>query len=840
MGFLALSLSLSYTTIAQTTTQSQKFGANPTNIATSAVLEVESTDKGILFPRIALTSTIDVSTIPSPATALTVFNTASAGTAPNSVTPGYYYWNGSKWVKMAIETPFAKTIYVDALTPGTATIFDENNPPANHDASLSDDDDNLYIGSDGSTWSYNTSTGLYQTFIIPPSTPFNLANTTTDAGSNKTNPIWRSGNVGIKVQNPQQSLDVNGPVMFRSNANNSIQMFFSLNNILSHSIRTSHSGGVSSNNAIKFSVIRTTDIAPILAPVQVMTLQGDGRVGIGTDTPTAVVDINTPLNATPTLNVDANMLKFTRPTTEGAKFGNVAQFNMGSYGINGTDAMTRLDLGLNDMQNLIASPVMTWQGNGHVGIGTTAPANRLEIAEGTAGNSGLRFTNLNAASTSSVSSSKVLAVNATGDVILANVPGTQNIVNFSTATPTTAGVIFTPDTASDESVIYQSAIDNRLWTYNGTSYVTHTPPASTAWNLAGTTTDAGNDKTNSIWRSGNVGIGTDNPTTTLYVKGNSGGITLERTAGNIPFDQAFLKMINKDGGSFQLRNLSGSVDGFRITNGVANTTYMTGLENGNIGIGTADPIGKLHVLFPTAGSQPVWERTTTSSNIAAGAGNYLLNSLGTSLINANTSIGFSFAFKSDSEPEKKVAAITGGLTSYAAGTGFLNFIVNGTTTGTSAMRIISNGNVGIGKVAPVVRLDVVGDIAATGTVSASGTVLTSDARLKTNITPLPKAISKVMALNPVNYDKKIALDSVETVNENGFIAQELREIMPEIVSEGVDKDKLLRLNYTAIIPVLTKAIQEQQAIIQQNQATIARQQEQIDELKSLLEKLLNN
>jgi F0F1-type ATP synthase membrane subunit b/b' len=51
---------------------------------------------------------------------------------------------------------------------------------------------------------------------------------------------------------------------------------------------------------------------------------------------------------------------------------------------------------------------------------------------------------------------------------------------------------------------------------------------------------------------------------------------------------------------------------------------------------------------------------------------------------------------------------------------------------------------------------------------------------------------------------------------------------------------LLSINYTAVIPVLTKAIQEQQALIEANQTTIQKQQEQIDELKALLMKLLND
>jgi hypothetical protein len=149
------------------------------------------------------------------------------------------------------------------------------------------------------------------------------------------------------------------------------------------------------------------------------------------------------------------------------------------------------------------------------------------------------------------------------------------------------------------------------------------------------------------------------------------------------------------------------------------------------------------------------------------------------------------------------------------------------------MFIDEGQRVGIGTSTPTQRLDVVGNIAASGTVSASGTTLSSDARLKSNVVGINNGLSKIMALRPVNYDKKFDLDSAGSVNEHGFIAQELQKIMPELVTEGKDKDKLLSINYTAVIPVLTKAIQEQQD-------TIQKQQEQIDELKALLMKLLND
>lgn len=72
-------------------------GIGTTTPHASAKLEVSATNKGFLPPRIALTGTLDVSTITSPATGLVIYNTSTAGTSPNNVLPGYYYWDGSKW-----------------------------------------------------------------------------------------------------------------------------------------------------------------------------------------------------------------------------------------------------------------------------------------------------------------------------------------------------------------------------------------------------------------------------------------------------------------------------------------------------------------------------------------------------------------------------------------------------------------------------------------------------------------------------------------------------------------------------------------------------------------------
>jgi len=62
----------------------------------SAMLEVRSTTTGVLIPRVALTSTAAAAPVTAPATSLLVYNTATAG----DVTPGFYYWDGTKWVRL--------------------------------------------------------------------------------------------------------------------------------------------------------------------------------------------------------------------------------------------------------------------------------------------------------------------------------------------------------------------------------------------------------------------------------------------------------------------------------------------------------------------------------------------------------------------------------------------------------------------------------------------------------------------------------------------------------------------------------------------------------------------
>ena len=81
----------------------QNVGINGTGAApdNSAMLDVVSTTTGLLIPRVALVATNSVTPVTSPATSLLVYNTATSGTSPYNVAPGYYYYDGTQWVHIA-------------------------------------------------------------------------------------------------------------------------------------------------------------------------------------------------------------------------------------------------------------------------------------------------------------------------------------------------------------------------------------------------------------------------------------------------------------------------------------------------------------------------------------------------------------------------------------------------------------------------------------------------------------------------------------------------------------------------------------------------------------------
>ncbi|MBQ21656.1 MAG: hypothetical protein CMD31_12950 [Flavobacteriales bacterium] len=103
---LAVFIATSLTTLAQNT-EGVSIAPNVNPPDPSAMLDVQSSDKGLLIPRVELTSTTDQTTIASPATSLLVYNTNTV----SDVSPNFYYWNGTAWVLLGSTNKVPKVTY---------------------------------------------------------------------------------------------------------------------------------------------------------------------------------------------------------------------------------------------------------------------------------------------------------------------------------------------------------------------------------------------------------------------------------------------------------------------------------------------------------------------------------------------------------------------------------------------------------------------------------------------------------------------------------------------------------------------------------------------------------
>jgi hypothetical protein len=104
----------------------------------------------------------------------------------------------------------------------------------------------------------------------------------------------------------------------------------------------------------------------------------------------------------------------------------------------------------------------------------------------------------------------------------------------------------------------------------------------------------------------------------------------------------------------------------------------------------------------------------------------------------------------------------------------------------------------------------------------------SDKRLKSQVNDIQYGLKHIMQVKPVSYQQtkvkrfnsQDILDSNETEASFGFIAQDLYEILPEIVNKPQSEDELWSVSYGKLTPILVKAIQEQQQQIEKLQQAL--------------------
>jgi hypothetical protein len=332
--------------------------------------------------------------------------------------------------------------------------------------------------------------------------------------------------------------------------------------------------------------------------------------------------------------------------------------------------------------------------------------------------------------------------------------------------------------------------------------------------------------------NGNFGIGTSSPSSILQLNAATPILTFNQTTGNSNQGMQFQGngttygriTNNQITGVLNISNGNAPADGYSIAFSTDGSERGRFAFNGNFGVGTSSPATKLDVRG--------------TSNTAASTIQIVGESVSSLLLGQNADGGVIRGQGGNNA----LTFWTGGLADTGAG-----------QSGTERARIDSSGNFVVGSTsfnAGVVGFGAApnGDVYMTrsettnsyvtnqiystgaavyrfyvgmaGTVYAASTSISaiSDQTLKENIRDLETGLAEVMALKPRRFDWK----NGDALNVAGFIAQEVEQVLPELVSDYKysDTETKKSLKMGDILPTLVKAIQEQQAIIESLKARL--------------------
>jgi len=282
--------------------------------------------------------------------------------------------------------------------------------------------------------------------------------------------------------------------------------------------------------------------------------------------------------------------------------------------------------------------------------------------------------------------------------------------------------------------------------------------------------------------------------------------------------------------------------------------------NGNVGIGTTEPTSKLHVAD-----------TTVTANRGIKNSQYSADAVGpafTGLKSRGATVGTDTVVTADNALLSLAAygydtnsyALGGAIVFYVDGTpgdgdmpGRIQFktVPDGSESLSDRMVIKNDGTVGIGTTAPARTLHVAGtarittSVATTETRSlctdatgdielvASNSCVSSSRRNKENITGLKYGLDEINKLNPVFYNfKTFDQGGFEgrTKRRIGFIAEDMISVIPEVVL--VDGSGLPEtIDYSDLVSLLAKGIQEQQKQIDDLKKTVEGLKVTVEELK---------
>ena len=605
-------------------------------------------------------------------------------------------------------------------------------------------------------------------------TNFTIHNDTTT----NTNELFRvtgAGNVGIGTTSPAAKLHVDGNVRFvdagfagfeAHNTNGNWESF----------IGTETGGGGNRYNS------KSSQHTFYNNSTAVMRINSSGNVGIGTTSPAGK------------LEVSGSSLTELKVTESGSSVTTMVQSST-SYGWIGTKTNHTMYIGAND------GAKMTIQPNGNVGIGTTSPAYTLDV------NGSMHSTNITIADaiyhegdTNTVIGFGTDTINlSTGGGVRATI--NNNGTKFNNDVVVVGGATLSLGEAGEPDDLGRTVLIEGVANASngeGSGRIFFSENNNTATNLYGLSLYYEGDP-NAQLPSG-FQPNTGNATWSLRRHdNNSNGIAImsgSRTNSNVQF-----------GGSITIGSgvtLSESTDRADLLSVTSSTNGWGGLQITNT---AGEGIWSFMVDDVAAGihddQNGDWAVYCVENSYVQlrhnGTGKLTTSSVGVDVA------GRIYLSANDSHIEFNTSASSGNPKIQMGADADFSFV---NTAGSTNLHIENGGNVGIGTTSPSEKLEVSGNILASGDITAF-----SDARLKENVETLPNALESVKAMRGVTYNK-----IGEEKQSIGVIAQEVQAVLPQLVSEH--GNEMLSVAYGNITAVLIEAIKEQQ--------------KQIDELKAII------
>ena len=830
---LAISIGISQSSFGQAVS----INATGTAPDAQSILDISSTDKGVLLPRLA--NHTDVTPTGGSDFGLTVYDL---------FTSSYWYWDGAMWQEIPNTNSIPAVSLDDAYDGGIFITADAGavdiqgaggltvngsvgigNTAPDYELDVSGDigtDNRLYHNDDSNTFLAFTPDRIQLHAGNATDSWIDIQNSAAEIaineggvsrdfrveGGNEVDLLFVDGStdrIGVATSTPSVEFDVNGQIRMRTGATLGYVPVGDANGVMTWTDpatlgldeTTASNGLYESTNDVRLGgdLTEATEIQ-LEAFDLTLDLNGTGefvvqdgnvdhfKIGNNGD---AIFGSDTYFKDTNTGGTD--LVKISDAGT-GGNDGRIEIFKDGTanhtisgdgdveFNESGADRNFRIE-SLNDVNMFFLDG-----GTDRIGVGIGTPSRTLHV-DGEARIQGL--------------------ANAAGAVVLSDLNGNINdlaLTGSATDVLLGTGAFGAASTLNDNDWLQvvtsgaPSAVGDWIYT-NGNVGINYGSAANPYAALhVKTQAYIGDDNTGSFFNSNAILhlARTNNPHFLMEDVGNN--------TGGLSFDAGGMNVVTENGDIDFRTGITFNGD-FSSTG----TSRMIIQNGGNVGIGTLTPDAKLNV------------------GDATGATIYLTREDNTTV--TNDVLG-SLLFDSTDDTTPSTTDASAGIRAYASQNhgnsnkgGYMTFFTKDNTGFAAAavehMRITADGNVGIGTTNPTVKFMVDGDATITGKMNSNGIQESSDRRFKKEIAPLENSLENLMKIEGVSYkwrqdefpDKKFG-DRTEI----GVIAQEIEKVYPQLVSTDADGYKAVQ--YSHLVPVLLEAIKEQQQLIENLGASV--------------------